>query len=714
MKMPFKSCLLKSAVALLACAGLLAATAPSTRAGFDFDERGNAFMTGQAIVCFRAGTLDLTARTILASLGADPNKTSWFDSVQKNIWMMPDATPAVYDAAAKLARMGLVSFPDAQDALLFCTRAAGNSSIEFAHPNYLVKTAAVPNDSFLTLQWGLVSGKNAPNDPVNNSANLSFGKIGNFPNAWDIAKGNGIRIGIVDTGCDLIHPDLKNRLFLSGGALHIPVAPVVIPGTPIAPGAPWDDNGHGTVVTGIAGAQSNNRTGISGAAPGAIIVPIKAANNLGTATTAQMITGIGNARVLGSKVINVSLTQPGAVGLTAGLQAALNLVITSRAIVVAAMGDAVPPAAALFDYREPAGAPGVIAVGAHDFFGTRSPFSVNGPWICTAAPGGSAWTSGGAGGGSAFTFPALPPFPGSPWQTLTNIFSTYPTYFPNGLGVRGYIFAGGTSMAAPFVSGAAAMLFEKEPGFSSAQMWARFARFANRATLPAVVQTNVIWTSPTGSYVYNPALFTLFPPTSPGIKNPTAATLLINTPHNYRIGHGLLDAYRLLVGIECPALMPNGAPVNSVPTGYVRIFPYAPRHMFTTTNDITGALNGMDQPDRNLVSIALATNFKAIMVDDKGKLLPGGLLYLRFVRGLIPGSPITSLSPFVTGVTLVQLFDDGLALHNDTLANDGIYGSVSLGWSALYPVGSSVLFQYNGSAPGQQSNTNVFFGLRRF
>src|SRR5687768_10938141 len=59
-----------------------------------------------------------------------------------------------------------------------------------------------------------------------------------LPKAWEHTQGEGVVVAVLDTGCDLDHPDLKNNL-LEG-------INFVKPGTP-----PQDDNGHGSHVTGI-------------------------------------------------------------------------------------------------------------------------------------------------------------------------------------------------------------------------------------------------------------------------------------------------------------------------------------------------------------------------------------------------------------------------------------------------------------------------------
>src|SRR4051794_34782088 len=99
-------------------------------------------------------------------------------------------------------------------------------------------TSSAPNDPLLAKQWGLTQVKAA--------------------GAWSRgALGGGATIAVVDTGVDLNHPDLKDKL--------LPGADFVS-SEPCTPGA-QDTNGHGTHVAGIAAASTNHRIGGAGPPP---------------------------------------------------------------------------------------------------------------------------------------------------------------------------------------------------------------------------------------------------------------------------------------------------------------------------------------------------------------------------------------------------------------------------------------------------------------
>ena len=100
----------------------------------------------------------------------------------------------------------------------------------------------------------------------------------NLPDAWKHSQGEGVRIAVLDTGCDLDHPDLKNNL--EGGYNCLS------PGKP-----PRDDNGHGTHCAGIFVAE-NNEIGMVGVAPKAKVLPVKVLDAKGNGDMRNVAQGI--------------------------------------------------------------------------------------------------------------------------------------------------------------------------------------------------------------------------------------------------------------------------------------------------------------------------------------------------------------------------------------------------------------------------------------
>lgn len=114
------------------------------------------------------------------------------------------------------------------------------------------------------------------------------------PAAWEIRRGFGQVIAVLDTGVDLEHEDLQGRL--------VPGIDLVDRGTP-----PDDLNGHGTFVAGVAAATLNNNQGGSGVAPRAKVMPVRVLDDEGVGTSDIVAEGIRWATDQGATVINLSL-----------------------------------------------------------------------------------------------------------------------------------------------------------------------------------------------------------------------------------------------------------------------------------------------------------------------------------------------------------------------------------------------------------------------
>ncbi len=185
---------------------------------------------------------------------------------------------------------------------------------------------------------------------------------------WDLSRGgSSVRIAVVDTGVDQVHEDLVAKImagydFVNGDA------------------DPQDDSitGHGTHVAGIAAAMTNNTIGIAGTSWGARIMPVKVLNAFGNGTIANVSAGIAFAADNGAQVINLSL---GTAVNSPTLQAAVDYAYNKNRVLVAAAGNT--SGAVLY----PAAYPNVIAVAAVDPTMTRAAFSNFGPELSVSAPG---------------------------------------------------------------------------------------------------------------------------------------------------------------------------------------------------------------------------------------------------------------------------------------------------------------------------------------
>jgi subtilisin family serine protease len=283
--------------------------------------------------------------------------------------------------------------------------------------------------AFLTC--ALVSPAYATTDP-GRSQQWGLTKI-HADQAWTKAKGAGITIAIVDTGIDLTHPDLKAHI-----ASHYDCTSGSCVGGATAGN---DDNGHGSHVAGIAAAVTNNGVGVAGVAPSAKLMAVKVLDSQGNGRCSNIVTGIRFASDHGARVINLSLGPTTQLldlifgnSCLADLQSAADYAYGRGDVVVIAAGNDSIKAA----YNDPS-LEVVGATGPNDEVASYSNTGAN-----VYAPGGDP--------------------PGGKCQTYTNcILSTW----ING----GYALDAGTSMAAPHVSGLAALLLSE--GYTNAQAVAR-------------------------------------------------------------------------------------------------------------------------------------------------------------------------------------------------------------------------------------------------
>ena len=96
----------------------------------------------------------------------------------------------------------------------------------------------------------------------------------NVKSMWSSSKGEGVKVGIIDTGCDLNHPDIKNNLLQGINIIDTNKDPS-------------DDNGHGTHVSGTIAAEDHG-LGMVGVAPLAKIIPIKALDKQGSGNNSNI------------------------------------------------------------------------------------------------------------------------------------------------------------------------------------------------------------------------------------------------------------------------------------------------------------------------------------------------------------------------------------------------------------------------------------------
>ena len=197
---------------------------------------------------------------------------------------------------------------------------------------------------------------------------------------------------------------------------------------------PRDDNGHGTCVGGIAGAEEGNGQGGVGVSFGAELMPLKSLDSSGGGTYANILSGVYYAADNGAEVINLSL---GGSTYSQAMQDAIDYAYAEGVTVFASAGNS-----GTSDISYPAGMDNVIGVGATTNGDLKASFSNHNASVDLTAPG-------------------------------QYVYSTMPTY-PVGLNSYGYTqdydFLSGTSMSAPMAAGLAALVLSAEPLYTPAQV----------------------------------------------------------------------------------------------------------------------------------------------------------------------------------------------------------------------------------------------------
>lgn len=219
-----------------------------------------------------------------------------------------------------------------------------------------------------------------------------------LPKAWQKTRGQGVKIAVLDTGCDLDHPDLKNNILPGINFINTKKEP-------------WDDNKHGTHVCGIIAAE-NNEIGMVGVAPDSKIIPVKVLDANGNGNVKAVCNGIKwAADVAKADFICMSLGCPNPVD---SVQDAIKYALSKKVVCFVAAGNAGRTKQVFY----PANYPEAIAIGSIDENFNRSNFSNTGDNLDFLAPGG-------------------------------RILSTVPDNW--------YAIMSGTSMATPFAVGVAAL-----------------------------------------------------------------------------------------------------------------------------------------------------------------------------------------------------------------------------------------------------------------
>ena len=390
---------------------------------------------------------------------------------------MAPADSALYQALGLGRTYLLITSAPIVDSLLVATYAA-DPDVEVAELDCEMTAVEgkgpfgiFPDDPFFEFQWGF----------HNDEMNAGWPDADkNAPEGWLIQQDAALT-AILDTGIDKDHDDLWSRIWMNddeiGGEVGIDDDGNGYVddewGWNWANDSPniFDDHGHGTHVAGIAGAEPDNDIGVAGQGwTYRFMMVLKVLDGAAGGQSSWIAQGIFYAATKGAKVINLSL---GSYNPSALIRNSIDFAYGSGCVIVAAMGNDdtdLPFYPAAYD--------NVIAVGATDGEDYRAWFSNHGAHIDVVAPG-------------------------------NDIYSTLPG--------DDYGWGSGTSMAAPHVSGLAALILGRFPGMSP-----EYVRHIIRSTSDDEI----------GDMAEDPAGFDEY------------------------FGYGRINDYSALAHITCPAYLP--------------------------------------------------------------------------------------------------------------------------------------------------------------
>jgi subtilisin family serine protease/P pilus assembly chaperone PapD len=399
---------------------------------------------------FAASAVGLLALSIVGSTpggGPPPPDPLQFPFVPGEVLLRfnPSVSAAAVDSARlQLGAVGLRSFrsgaqhwrlkPDMNvgEAIEDLSR---NPDVAYVEPNYVLTMDATPSDPRYPELWGL------------NNTGQTGGTAGSdidAERAWSVSTGShNVVVAVIDTGVDHNHPDLAANMWTNPGEIPGNLADDDLNGFVDDvrgwdfvnnDNNPFDDNGHGTHVSGTIGASANNGIGVVGVNWNVSIVAMKFLSSAGTGSTANAIASVEYATDLGVDIMSNSW---GGGGFSQALLDAINAAAAADIVFVAAAGNSGANNDVTPHYPSSYNAPNIIAVMATDHNDARS-----------------IWPSGNSSSFGATSVDIAAP--GS------NILSTTPG--------NTYTSFNGTSMATPHVSGAAALLRSVSPNLPAVQV----------------------------------------------------------------------------------------------------------------------------------------------------------------------------------------------------------------------------------------------------
>lgn len=245
---------------------------------------------------------------------------------------------------------------------------------------------------------------------------------------YSVASGKGVKVAVLDTGINLLHPDFQGRFEEDVNAVSF------VPGARVQ-----DGYGHGTHCAGTVGGPRNTFSGIRyGAAPDVDLLIGKVLSNQGSGFDEWILNGIDWAADNGARIISMSLSSVRQQGqpFSQAYETVASTLLDEGVLIVAAAGNSSDRPDVLAPVENPAACPSILAVAAIDRFRQIADFSCKQldaiGQLDVSAPGVAVYSA---------------------WKG------------------RRYVVIDGTSMATPHVAGVAALHVERNSNITARELW---------------------------------------------------------------------------------------------------------------------------------------------------------------------------------------------------------------------------------------------------